>query len=183
MNKYVRIHLAGLTDRVVRLRLLKITELQQVQTLANQKASRTAVEGGELTLQMLAQVVTRIEVLEGLKLMICGVSAMPVTLVEPAPQEPNDDGEVPVQMPRAVVDGRLRLVRAGADGLAHMDARDWVPITLRDLEFPGAKNLDELFDAREYSVLSNAYHSLHGAPIKLVQEMLAGKLNPVAMED
>jgi len=166
--------MAGMTGRVVKVRQLTITEVNEIQLLAN----RTAGEQGEdgLRLELLAQVVANAEALEGVKRMLAGVTALPVDIVDPPPPESADE------MPHQMLDGRIRILRAGPDGMANLKPGDWVPLVLKDLEFPGPKQLDELFDVREYSLLTNAYRSLHGAPVRVVQEMLAGKLNPVVME-
>jgi hypothetical protein len=192
-----RFHLRGLTDRVVCVRQLKQSVIREVQL----SAARAAGTGDDVTFQTLQL----LETAEALKHFLVAVSGMPVDLWSPIEKpEPVEDLAPAAQGPaerlylsalekyelneamrpkddHELRDGRLILTKAGSDGLEHLNDGDLVKLDVQKLTMPGPLEIDELFDTREQSFLINAYRRLHGTPVALVEEMLSGKLHPVAM--
>lgn len=197
--KVFRIRMTDVTDRVVMLRQLKISELHKLQISV---ARAIGEEENPTQLEIHQR-----EGLEGVKASLCGVTSLPVDIWRPTepPDEPDPalEGKVKQAAQRLyeqacrtweaneeqrpkdgheVRDGRLVIEEKGPDGLGNLQPGDFVRVNVKDLEMPGPLELDNLLDPREYSCVVNAWRQTVGAPPRLVTEMLAGKLKPVVME-
>lgn len=177
------------------MRQLSSTTINEIQI----DAARSAGDNDKITFQELSLR----ELNEGMRRAIHSVTRLPVVVWrEPKrPDPPLPDATEPelkfhanlVKAYEAALEqrpengheirgGTLWVEAQDLDDLGGILEEDYIHFSLADLEMPGPKHIDSVFDPPEYFALTQVYRRKHGPPPDVVLEMLSGKSHPVVLE-